>query len=433
MTNHKEDNTMGMIADLLRPVPLPRMLPVRQKFDDTHIPDDALRAHILKELDRPEFAGRILPGREIAITGGSRGIHAIDIIIKSVVDFVKARGAVPFIVPAMGSHGGATAEGQREILAGYRITPETMGCEIRASMETVQIGMTETGLPVRIDAHAARSDGIILVGRVKPHTAFRGPYESGMMKMMAIGLGKQYGAEVIHAEGFHHFRERIPMFGSAILKNAPVIGGLAIVENAYDRPRIVKSLTPQEIIDEEPALLKKAYAWMPRILFDPIEVLLVDEMGKEFSGDGMDPNITGRFPVDFCSGGVKCQRLVCLDLTEASHGNACGVGLADVVTRRLYDKIDFETMYPNAITNTMTNVMKIPIVMENDRLALKLAVKCLNDVDKTRPRIVHLKNTGDLEHIEISEALLPLAETMEDIEILGEPREIAFDAEGNMV
>ena len=283
---------MGTVERLLSSVELPEMVSVRQKFDDTHIPVEEIPDVVKTQLDRTEIKEKIRPGMEIAITVGSRGVANIPVIIKAIGDFVKSQGATPFLVPAMGSHGGATAEGQRAVIEGYGVTEEATGCEIRSSMETALIGETPNGMPVRIDKNAYEADGIIVCGRVKPHTGFRGPYESGIMKMMAIGLGKQFGAEIIHWDGFGHFKEYIPMFGNAILKNAPVLCGVALLENAYDKTREIVSLTPQEIIDEEPKLLLRAKSYMPRILFDSCDVLIVDQMGKNISGDGMDPNIS---------------------------------------------------------------------------------------------------------------------------------------------
>ena len=423
---------MGVVYDLLRNVEIPKMVRIRQKFDDTHIPEEQLAGVVAQQLGREEIADKIGPGMEIAITVGSRGVTNIPLITRAIADFVKAQGAVPFVVPAMGSHGGATAEGQRALIEGYGVTEETAGCEIRSSMETVEIGHTPDGFPVRIDKNAYNADGIIVCGRVKPHTGFRGQYESGIMKMMAIGLGKQYGAEIIHSQGFGRFHKYIPAFGTAILQNAPVICGLAIVENAYDRTREIVSLTPQEIIDLEPEILLRAKNYMPRILFDTCDVLVIDEMGKNISGDGMDPNISGRFPTPYAEGGIKAQRVAVLDLTEQSHGNACGIGLADVTTRRLFEKMDFEQTYPNAITNTITDEMKIPMVMESDRLAIQMSIKACLDIDRESPRIVRIRSTMEMAEIWISEGMIPEAETDPNITILEDPMPLDFNEDGNL-
>lgn len=423
---------MGVIADLLGGVKLPEMVSIKQEFDRTHIPEAELAEVVFAQLGRDEIAEKIKPGMEIAITVGSRGVANVPLITRAIADFVKSRGAVPFVVPAMGSHGGATAEGQREVIEGYGVTEETAGCEIRSSMETVQIGETSNGKPVWLDKNALNSDGIIVCGRIKPHTGFRGPYESGIMKMLAIGLGKQHGAEVIHADGFGRFREYIPMFGKVILERAPVLCGLALLENAYDQTREIVSLTPAEIVTMEPELLARAKDYMPRILFDCCDVLIVDEMGKNISGDGMDPNISGRFPTPFAEGGIDAQRVAVLDLTEESHGNACGIGLADITTKRLFNKMDLEQTYPNAITNTVVGEMKIPMMMETDKLAIQAALKSCIEIDHDYPRVVHICNTMELEHIEISAAMLPEAEQNNSIEVLGRPAPIVFDEGDNL-
>lgn len=236
---------MGIVAELLKDVPLPRMVPIQQHFDRAHLEPAEIPSIVAAQLLRPELAQTWKPGMEVAITVGSRGVDNIALITKAIADTLKSRGVIPFVVPSMGSHGGASAEGQRGILASYGVTEEAIGCEIRSSMETVEIGRTPKGQPVRIDKYAYEADGIVVCGRVKPHTGFRGPYESGIMKMMAIGLGKQFGAQIIHADGFERFREYIPMFGKVVLEKAPVICGLALLENAYDQTREIVSLTPR--------------------------------------------------------------------------------------------------------------------------------------------------------------------------------------------
>lgn len=423
---------MSVVEDLLKNVPIPKMLPIEQSFDETHIPAEEIPQRIEEQLAQEKISGKLRPGMEVAITVGSRGVANIALIVRSIADSLKRRGVKPFAAPAMGSHGGATAEGQRRVIEGYGVTEEYIGCPIRSSMETEEIGLTETGRPVRIDRNAYHADGIIVLGRVKPHTGFRGPYESGLMKMMAIGLGKQFGAEMIHADGFGHFREYIPEYGKAILKHAPVLCGLAVLENAYDQTRELEALTPQEIIDREPELLLRAKSYMPRILFDSCDVLIVDRMGKDISGDGMDPNISGRFPTPYASGGIQAQRVAVLGLTEASHGNACGIGLADVTTRRLFEEMDLEQTYPNAITNTVVEEMKIPMILASDRLAIQMALKSCTDVDHARPRVVHIRTTLAMRHIGISEAMLDQARQTPGVTVLGQAADMPFDENGNL-
>lgn len=423
---------MGIVSELLKNVEIPKMVTIRQQFDNTQIAKEEIPQVIMDQLSQEKIASRFRPGMEVAITAGSRGVANIALIIKSIADFLKSQGVTPFVVPAMGSHGGATAEGQRGVIESYGITEEYIGCEIRSSMETVQIGLTEKGTPVRIDKNAYEADGIVVCGRVKPHTGFRGPYESGIMKMMAIGLGKQYGAEIIHADGFDHFCEYIPMYGRAIIQHAPITCALAVLENAYDCTRELIALTPEEIITEEPKLLVRAKSYMPRILFDACDVLIVDEVGKNISGDGMDPNISGRFPTTCASGGIDAQRVAILDLTEESHGNGCGMGLADCTTRRFFNKLDLEQTYPNAITNTVVGEMKIPMIMANDKEAIQLAIKSCNEIDRAHPRVVRIKNTLKLETIQISEGLMAEADQNSDIEIAGELGPVVFNEDGNL-
>ena len=383
---------MGVVSELIKDVKTPKMISVRQNFDGTHIDAADIPSVIAGEMKQEKIASRF----------------------------------------AMGSHGGATAAGQRQIIESYGVTEEYIGCEIISSMETVEIGKTETGRLVRIDRNAYEADGIVVCGRVKPHTGFRGPYESGIMKMMAIGLGKQFGAEMIHADGFHHFKEYIPMYGKAIIKNAPITCALAVLENAYEQTRELVALTPEEIIEEEPVLLERARSYMPRLLFDSCDVLIIDEAGKNISGNGMDPNITGRFPTDCANGGIKAQRVAILDMTAESHGNGCGMGLADCITRRYFDKLDLEATYPNAITSTMVGEMKIPMIMQNDREAVQLCIKSCNEIDKEHPRVIRIKNTLKLKDIEISAALLEEAKAHPDIEITGMLHPMTFNEDNNL-
>lgn len=424
---------MGVVSELLADVPLPRMRKVRQRFDPVCMEASEIPGRIEKELHRKEISDTVRPGMEIAITAGSRGITHIPLILSALADEVKRRGARPFLVPAMGSHGGATAEGQAEVLRGYGITEEAVGCEIRSSMETVVVGETEDGRPVYVDKYAAEADGIIVCGRIKPHTGYRGKYESGLMKMMAIGLGKQKGAEAIHKDGFGEMAKNIPMYGTAVLKNTPVLFGLAILENAYDQTRELLALTPEEIVEQEPKLLECAKAYMPGLLFRDCDVLVVDRIGKNISGDGMDPNITGRFPTPHAQGGIRAQRVVVLDLTEETHGNACGIGLADCTTRRLFSRMDLEATYPNAITNTVVGELKIPMMMKNDREAIQLGIKSCNGIDERNPRILHIRDTLSMEEIEVSGAYDQEVEEHPSLVPLGDLEEWPFDENGNLL
>ena len=426
---------METITDLIRDVPIPKMVKIRQNFDRTHIPEAELAGVVTRELDREEIGGKILPGQKIAITCGSRGITHYAVMARAMVDFVKSKGAEPYIVSSMGSHGGATAEGQLQILRDYGITEEAMGCPVKSSMETVEIGLSAVRRqPVRIDKYASEADGILLFNRVKPHTSFRGRYESGLMKMMAIGLGKQHGAENIHHQSPGIMHELVEEYGRAVMENCPILGGIAIVENAYDETYLVKGLSPEEIITEEPKLRDLSYETIAHLLFDECDVLVVDKIGKNFSGDGMDPNISGRFvQPQYCSGGIDAEKVVILDLSDETHGNARGIGLAEVTTRRLFNKMKLEMTYPTGVTNTFLHLMKIPMIMDNDREALQLALCCCPDAeDQNNMKMIRIPNTAHIDVIEISEGMLPLAKANPNIEILSEPYELAFDENGNL-
>lgn len=300
-----------VVADLVKDTYVPRMFRVKQNFPRPRIEKEEIPDVINGLLSQEKFASRIKPGMRIAITAGSRGVANVALTTRCIADFVKSRGASPFVVPAMGSHGGATAEGQKALLAGYGVTEENVGCPILSSMEVKKIGVNEEGGDVYIDKHAAEADGIILGRRIKPHTAFRGPYESGMMKMMAIGLGKQYGAEVCHEAGFKNMAKNVPLFGKCIIKNAPVLFAVPTIENAFDETCRILAVVAEDIEAQEPELLKEAFTYMPRILVDSCDVLIVDQIGKNFSGDGMDPNITGTFCTPMPAAGSPLREWRC--------------------------------------------------------------------------------------------------------------------------
>lgn len=418
------------LYDVIGSVTIPKMVHIRQHFDAFEITDPTTA--VLEQLSLPEIGCTVSPGMRVAITAGSRGIHNHRYILKAVVDFVKDRGAYPFIVPAMGSHGGATAKGQLEILSGFGITPEYMGCPIHSSMETKKVGISPEGHEVHIDKNAFCADGIIVINKIKPHTAFRGPYESGLMKMMTIGLGKQYGASLCHQSGFKNMGRLVPMFANVILKNCNILFGLAIVENAYSRTCMIKALTPSEIPEKEPGLLLQAKKSMPRLLFDDIAVLVIDEIGKNFSGDGQDPNITSRFATPYASGDFIIQKVCVLDISDKSHGIMIGAGCADTCTRRLVDKASLEASYINAITSTVFDCIRLPMILKNDYYAIAACIKTCNDVDQNRIRMVRIPNTLEIGDILISEAMLEDAQAHPDIEILSGPEEMAFDPNGNL-
>ena len=422
----------GTVSRLLKDVPLPLMFHAAQKFPDRHIEREDIEKAIFSEIDRAGMGERILPGKRIAVTAGSRGIRNVDEITRSVVAYVKSRGAIPFIVPAMGSHGGATAEGQKELLAGYGITEEKMGCEIRSSMETVFLGLSELGKPVYMDKNAYESDGVILSCRLKPHNAFRGPVESGPCKMMTVGLGKQKGAEQVHQDGFREMGYDLPQIAKVIFENTNILGAIALGENAFDETCIIEGLLKEEVFDREPDILKRTKERLGKIYFDDIDVLVVDRIGKDISGDGMDPNITGRFAVPHVKGDRNVQHIAVLDLTEETHGNCNGLGLSDVTTARLVNKIDVDATFPNVVTSTILCTPRIPLFTRSDEDCIKIALRTCNFIDRANPRIVHIEDTMRLEEIFISEAMLEEARNNPHVEILSEPEDWPFDEQGNL-
>ena len=425
----------GGVSNLLQGVEIPRMFRARQSFPEAAILPQDLPQVIFAELSKPEIAGQIKPGLRIAITAGSRGIANVAIITKAIVDFVKTRQAEPFIVPAMGSHGGATAEGQLEVLAGYGITPDRMGCPIHSCMDAVLLGESERGKPVFLDQLAFESDGIIVSCRIKPHNAFRGRYESGICKMLAVGLGKQAGAESVHADGMGQMAENLLANAKVILAKAPVLFAIPCLENAYDETCKIEAVPSEQILDREPELLELAFANMPRLLVAEGDVLVVDEIGKNYSGTGVDPNITGTFSTEYASGGVKVQRTCMLDLSEVSHGNGLGVGLASAITKRLFDKLDPEKMYPNCITSTVLKSAMIPLVLASDREAIQLCIRTLNGVDRAAARIIRIANSLHIGRIMLSEAYFNdvILGKYAGVAAIDAPQHLEFDAAGNLL
>ena len=421
---------MGVVARLLQDVPLPRMVRVRQIFPASALEDVA--GAVRAELQKPAVAGRVRKGMRVAVGVGSRGIAKLPLVVSVVVEELKRRGASPFIVPAMGSHGGATAEGQASLLAELGVTEASAGCPVVSSMSTVELGVLENGLPVLLDEHAARADGIVIVNRVKPHTSFSGPVESGLVKMIAVGLGKQRGADSCHARGFGEMARNIVEAAGVALRRAPFLFGVATVESAYDEVARVVALPAEEIVEAEKELLEEARHRMPRILFTPLDVLVVDEMGKQFSGTGTDPNITGRAATPYVRTTQQVARMAILDLSDASRGNATGMGLADLTTRRLFQKVDFEATYANHLTSTVLAHAKVPVLMDSDRLAIQAAVKTCNIPDARQVRLVRIRNTLHLDTILVSEPMLDEARRHPGISVLGEPQGWGFDGAGNL-
>ena len=412
-------------------MPLPMMYRVRQSFPRQRLVDipAGVRA-TMAQADLP-----IKRGDVVAVGAGSRGIANIAVIVRGVVDHLRELGARPFVFPAMGSHGGATAEGQLEILEHYGITEATMGCPLRASMEVVQVGEA-LGLPVWCDKTASEADWIGVVNRVKPHTDFKGEIESGLFKMMTIGLGKYRGATQYHRANVNHGYETvITAVGREMLAKARIGFGLGVVENGYDETAYVEAFSAADLEAGERRLLKDARGWMARLPFSPIDVLVVEEIGKNISGSGMDTNVIGRpsnphepFPND-----PKVLWIVALDLTEDSGGNATGVGNADFTTRRVADKIDWKKTAINSLTACAPNGAKLPLVFDSDREAVESALGCIGLTEPEHARVIRIKNTLMIGELECSEAFLPEIKKRADLEVVGEARPLDFDAAGQVV
>ena len=424
----------GTVSRLLRDVPIPQMFHAAQRFPNAHIEREDIEKAVFDEIARSGMAERIKPGMRIAVTAGSRGIRNVDEITRSVVACGKHCGATPFIVPAMGSHGGATAEGQKDMLAGFGITEEKMGCEIRSSMETVLLGYSELGKPVYMDRSAYESDGVILSCRLKPHNAFRGPIESGPCKMMTVGLGKQKGAEQVHSDGMDIIAKNIPTMAKVTLGTGKILFAIPCLENAYDQTMMFEAIPAEKILEREPELLKIAFANMPSILVGAGDVLIVDNVGKNFSGTGVDPNITGTFSTPYASGGVSVQRTCFLNLTPQSHGNALGVGLASAITKRIFDEIDADVMYTNCITSTVIRSAMTPCVMSTDKEAVQFCIRTCNRIDVQNPRVIRIQNSLHIGQVMLSEAYYAdvLAGKYAGLTALDAPAAMAFDEQGTL-
>jgi hypothetical protein len=407
---------------------LPRMMRIRQTFARQRVPD-------IPRAVGDALSGARLPvkrGDTVAVGAGSRGIANVDVVVGAAVRYLRDLGARPFVFPAMGSHGGGTAEGQLDVLAHYGITEATMGCPVRATMDVVQVGEA-LGLPVWLDRFAAEADWVGVVNRVKPHTDFKGSIESGLFKMMTIGLGKWKGATQYHRANVNHGYETvITAVGREMLAKARIGFGLGLVENGYDETGRIEAFNAADLEQGERRLLKDAREWMARLPFSPIDVLIVQQIGKNISGSGMDTNVIGRpsnphepFPAD-----PKILWIVALDLTEESYGNATGIGNADFTTRRLVDKIDMKPTLINCITACAPNGAKVPATYETDREAIETALSCIGLTPPENARVMRIRNTLMLGEIEVSEAFLPEVAKRGDLTALGDLSPLRFDVAG---
>jgi hypothetical protein len=417
-------------------LPLPRFQRLRQIFPRPRVADVTQAVSQAVE-DFPGIEKRC-GGKKIAITAGSRGISQIPEILAALISRLRVFGAYPFVVPAMGSHGGATAQGQVQMLANLGMTEETLGAPILASMDVALAGSLSNGMPVYIDKLASEADGIVIVNRVKPHTDFIGDFESGLAKMAVLGLGKQKGAAMVHSYGVEGLQLLMPQAARLISQNMPVLFGLASIENAYHEVAFIKAVPPQGIGGpEEKELLKLAYALMPRFPFPEIDVLIVEEMGKNISGVGMDPKVIGRVKVHGVPDLAPCdiRTIAVLDLTPQAHGNASGIGLADVTTRRLVEQIDFEALYVNCVTAGVCGIQRsfIPMVAPDDRVAIATALRVCGQPDPLQSRLVRIKNTLSLGEIDVSERLASQAQAGETLQPIGSYFSLSFNTEGRLV
>ncbi|MDP2643756.1 MAG: DUF362 domain-containing protein [Desulfobacterales bacterium] len=412
----------------------PQMATVKQTFDNRRVED--IPATVTAELERVGIQNKLKPGQKVAVTAGSRGIANIAEVTKSAVDFVTGCGAKPFIFPAMGSHAGATAEGQKAMLANFRITEKSMGCPILSTMEVVEIGKSPDMLPIFIDEYAHSADHIIVINRVKPHTKFEGDVESGLMKMMAIGMGKRHGADLYH-KAFIQFgiKRVIETVGLVVMERCPILCGLGIVENGYDQTAVIRATLPDGLLADEKKLLVQSRRMMARIPFPEIDLLIVDEMGKNISGTGMDTNITGvnRDVLGTFSSEPHTKWLFVRDLAPESEGNAIGIGLATFTTSRLVEKIDRQKTYINCLTAISPEKAAIPLYFDTDRECVAAAMSCLGMIKPEDVRIVHIRNTLTLENLHVSRAYLPEIEKQAGLEITGPWRQLPFGEDGNIL
>lgn len=410
----------------------PPIARVRQSIPQPRVAD--LAATIRRSLLESKLKDRVKAGGRIALGVGSRGITTIPILARSAIDTLKEMGFRPFIVAAMGSHGGATAEGQRELLAGYGVTPEAMGVDVLTDMDVVTVGTSPVGLPIFFDKNAWNADGIVLLNRVKPHTDFHSKYESGVLKMLVIGLGKRDGASQIHKLGLRGMKEVLPAVGKILIEKTPFALGLAVLENAEDYPAEIVALEPEEVLEVEPGLLDKARELIGRLPFDRIYVLIVGELGKNYSGAGLDPNVIGRLMVETQGDYDRpvVTRLGVLDVSEESHGNIVGVGFADLTTEKLVSKLDPEPFRINVLTSCFLERARIPITLENDRAVFETAVETCWRMNSSEVRLVIIPNTLELNDLWVSPALEAEVAAHPHLKRETEYIEIPFDSAGEL-
>jgi len=404
----------------------PIMYQVRQRLDTASIEDVAGTVH--RELSRCKLEDKVRPGPSAAVTVGSRGIHDLAAIISAAIGHLRDLGLKPFIIPAMGSHGGATAEGQVEVLSNLGITESSVGVPVVSNMEVVSLGRLESGAEVYIARDVLEADHLVVINRVKPHTVVRGEVESGLCKMLAVGCGKQQGASNMHKYGL---AASIVPAARMILEQAPILCGLGIVENASERTHTIKAALPQEFIDVDRELLLEAKRLFPRVPLDDLDILVVDEMGKNISGSGIDPNVIGFWRRDGGPRQPDYRTLIVLDLTPQSHGNAMAIGMVDLTTRRVIDKVDLQATYINALTSGILSGARLPITLENDQAVLTAALTQVPQPDQVR--MVRIVNTLSLETFWATEAVLPELREQDGIIVGDTPLALEFDTEGRLL
>jgi hypothetical protein len=416
-------------------MPYPRMMCIRQHFDAPMLQD--VPGAIRQELAKLPLSTRIRPGDSVALTVGSRGIANMALIIKILVEELKVQGAKPFIVPAMGSHGGGTAEGQRAIVEAYGVTEDFTGAPINATMEVVQVGSIDDGIPVFFDKYAHEADHVAIVARIKPHTDFSGEIESGLHKMMLIGLGKHRGASLYHQAFAHYsFDHIVRSVGQTVIENCNILLGLAIVENQFDETALIKAVAPEEFLEREKELLILAKKLIPRLPFQQVDLLIVDQIGKDVSGTGMDTNVIGRKDYLYpCSEEVfpKVTRIYVRDLTRKTHGNATGIGIADYTHTRLVNKTDFDSTYINCLTGDNPKAAAIPVHYNTDSKVLDVALKTVGYVQPENARVIRIRHTLDLKEIMVSEAYQAEMKGRDDLEIIEPVQEMSFGEDGNLL
>lgn len=405
---------------------LPRMIPVRQKFDCPRV--ESVSAAILDQFTAAEIRSRFRPGTTIAIGCGSRGVANAAEANLAVVSQIKQLGCRPFLFPAMGSHGAATAQGQVDVLRHYGISEETMGCPVRATMDTQVVGQLADGTPVHMDRFASEADGVVLINRIKPHTNFRAPWESGIVKMIGVGMGKITGAAALHRHGMDRFHQVLPETARVVLATGKLLLGVGLVENALDQTAHVELIPAERLLAREAELQELAKSLMGRLQFDEIDLLVIDEIGKNISGTCADPNVTGRN-----IRGVEwnpqpaLQKIAMLGFTDVSDGNATGVGAADVITRRLFDRMNLAATYTNVLTSGGLDAAAIPLIAATDRQAISIGLLACSRVTPTEARVVRIRDTLTLDRILVSESLLPVVQgNPSTFEVLGEADDLRF-------